>query len=132
MFRTKYGISPCFVHADLTEKGLPVCCENDINGAISSAIAKAVTRGEEPPFFADITVRHPENDNAELLWHCGPYPPSLARESIPNIKDAQCSFELKRGDITLLRFDGNRGQYLLFSDEGKGIDGPHSPGSYVW
>ena len=132
MFATKYKISPCFAYADLTEKGLPVCCENDINGAISSTIAKAVTRGETPPFFADITVRHPYNDNAELLWHCGPYPPSLAKEKTPKIKNAQCSFELKPGDITLLRFDGDRGEYVLFACEGKGVGGPVSTGNYVW
>ncbi len=31
-----------------------------------------------PTFFADLTVRHSENDNGELLFHCGNFPLSLS------------------------------------------------------
>lgn len=31
-------------------------------------------------FFADWTVRHPDNENGELLQHCGPWPISVAQE----------------------------------------------------
>ena len=131
MINTK-GFRSCFVHADLTEKGLSVSCECDVNGAVSSALCQAATRGETPPFFADITVRHPSNDNAELMWHCGPYPPSLARNQQPDVLDCTCSFELKPGEITMMRFDGNRGVYNLFADIGVGVNGPKTSGSYVW
>jgi len=132
MYHSKYDISTCFAHGDLSERGITVACECDINGAITGAICQAVTRGETPPFFADITVRHPQNDNAELMWHCGPYPASLARDAKPEILSCQGSFELKPGAITMTRFDGSRGIYNLLAEEGKGVDGPKSTGTYVW
>ena len=74
-------IMPCHANALLTDEGIPTVCETDIHGAITAVIMQAVTMGESVPFFADVTVRHPENDNAELLWHCGNFPPSLANDS---------------------------------------------------
>ena len=40
--------------------------------------------------------------------------------------------ELKHRDITMMRFDGTRGKYYLFADEGRGVDGPATQGAYVW
>ena len=65
--------------------GIPCACETDVLGAISAVLLKAATLGREPIFFADITVRHANDDNTELLWHCGPFPVSLAH---PNAKPA--------------------------------------------
>ena len=113
--------------------GLPLACETDFNGAITLAMLRGVTLGEGSAFFADLTIRHPENDNAELLWHCGPFPYSL--------KDPDCAacmtgsnehWELKKGDITILRFDELNGKYYVFSGEGKATDGPETTGTYVW
>ena len=132
LYNEVFDIPPCLANAVLTQCGLPVSCECDINGAISNVIAQALTRQESPSFFADITVRHPHNDNAELMWHCGPFPPALAREKHPKSIDCQCYFELKKGTITLTRFDGSRGEYVLFGDTAEGVDGPFSTGSYVW
>jgi hypothetical protein len=83
---------------------------------------------------ADVTIRHPENDNAELLWHCGPFPSSLARPDKPKqvLRDGRGFWELKRGDITVTRFCADRGNYMLFADEGRAIDGPGTDGNYVW
>ena len=41
-------------------------------------------------------------------------------------------FELKQGDITLLRFDSLKGDYKLLFGEGKTTQGPYSKGTYVW
>ena len=71
------GICSCFVHAIITDEGTPVACESDVHGAISSLMLQAASMFEESTFFSDFTIRHPENDNAELLWHCGAFPPSL-------------------------------------------------------
>ncbi len=38
------GISPCFVHAELTDAGLPVACETDIHGAITSTMLYAASK----------------------------------------------------------------------------------------
>ena len=35
---------------------------------------------EKIPFFGEFTVRHPEDPNAELLWHCGPFAYSLKND----------------------------------------------------
>lgn len=126
-------VRPCFAYGDLTERGLPVSCECDVHGAITSVLNTAAARGETPNFLADITIRHPENDNAELLWHCGPFPRSLAKDgSNPAVVCGHGQYELKHGDVTVSRFDGDRGQYYLFSGEAKGIDGPPTDGNYLW
>jgi L-fucose isomerase-like protein len=135
------GISPCFTFGMLTGEGLPVICETDIHGAISSVLLQAASRWEKPSFLADMTIRHPENDNAELLWHCGVFPPSLADGGEKNAElsclftDKSMSagaFELKRGDITVCRFDATHDDYLLFMAEGKRVDGPGTNGTYGW
>jgi hypothetical protein len=39
---------------------------------------------------------------------------------------------LKKGDLTVIRFDGINGEYSLFCGEGKAIDGPYTLGTYVY
>ena len=135
------GIMPCLANSMLTDEGLPTVCETDIHGAITAVMMQALTMGEKTPFFADVTVRHPENDNAELLWHCCNFPYSLAN------KDNECGvgvsryhndsfgigeWELMPGDLTIARFDGDHGNYQLFIGEAKTTKGPKNVGSYVW
>ena len=135
------GIMACLANSLLTDEGIPTVCETDIHGAISAVMLKAATLDKETPFFADITVRHPENDNAELLWHCGNFPYSLAK----NKETAKvghsvyhdnnygiCEWELKSGELTIIRFDGDRGEYSLFVGEAKTTVGPKNVGNYVW
>jgi len=119
-----------------------MACETDLHGAISSALLSAASFGESIPFFADLTVRHPHNDNAELLWHCGPFPPSLAAAEeparlaphymMPQACPAVGEFRLKDGPLTLARFDGDHDQYYLMTGEGRTTAGPHMRGTYVW
>ena len=134
LFKERYGIRTCFVYGDLANRGLPVACETDIHGAITSALAMGATRGQSATFLADLTIRHPHNDNAELLWHCGPFPISLARQDRPKrvLPEGLGFWELKKGDITVVRFDSDRGDYKLFADEGWAVDGPGTDGNYVW
>jgi len=127
------GVLPCLAVGELADEGMPVACETDINGAITLAILQAVTLGESAPFFADLTIRHPENDNAELLWHCGPFPYSLKDEAVKaRMVGMNEHWELKKGDITICRFDDLNGEYYLFCGEGRAIDGPETTGTYVW
>jgi L-fucose isomerase-like protein len=133
-FQANFGINrPCFIWGDLANKGLTVSCENDIHGSISQVILNAITRGKAPVFLADITIRHPENDNAELLWHCGPFPVSIAKEgAAKEVINCHGSWEIKGGDVTLARFDQIKDKYYLFADECKGVDGPWTDGNYLW
>lgn len=134
-------IMPCHANALLTDEGIPTVCETDIHGAITAVMMQAVTMGDSVPFFADVTVRHPENDNAELLWHCGNFPYSLVKDKnkasvgssrYHNNVYGICEWELKEGELTIARFDGDHGEYSLLIGEAKTTEGPKNVGSYVW
>lgn len=132
------GIMPCAANSLLNEEGLPVVCETDIHGAITAIMAEAAGMDETRTFFADWTVRHPDNDNAELLQHCGPWPISCASEKPmigyplafkhPGAVEAQA----KQGEMTLCRFDGDNGEYSLLLGNARGVNGPYTKGTYVW
>ena len=136
------GIVPCLANSLLFDEGIPVACETDIHGAVSSVIAQAATFGQSKVIFADVTNRHPEDENSELLWHCGPFPLSLKKQGIEGrigthgILDNEprgiCDFEVKGGDITVVRFDGVKGSYSLFAGQAVGTDGPKTTGTYLW
>ena len=132
------GIMPCAANSLLNEEGLPVVCETDIHGAITSIMCEAAGMGEASTFFADWTVRHPDNENGELLQHCGPWPVSCARckpaigYPLAFSHPGAVEFEAKHGDMTLCRFDGDNGEYSLLLGNAKGIDGPYTKGTYVW
>ena len=132
------GIMPCAANAILNEMGIPVVCETDIHGAISALMVEAAGMGETRSFFADWTVRHPDNENGELLQHCGPWPCSVACETprltYPLAFDhpGALTAEAKHGELTLARFDGDNGEYSLLLGNARGIDGPKGMGTYLW
>lgn len=135
------GIMPCLANALLTDEGIPVTCETDIHGAVTALMAHAAAMYKTAPFFADVTVRQSDNENGELLFHCGNFPPSL-------LKDGKSQFqrhflfdghepgthegEIKGGDISIVRFDGDNGEYSMFMGKAKGIKGKFSRGTYLW
>ena len=135
-----FGIFPCFVHGLLTDEGIPVSCETDIHGALCAYTVQEMVGRRTAPFFADLTIRHPEDDNAELLWHCGPFPPSTAAEGEPKrLTDhfgggvlGAGQWESKGGPLTLARFDGDGGRYRLLMGHAEGTTGPATRGTYVW
>lgn len=136
------GIMPCFIDSELTAAGLPIACETDIHGAITSVMLKNAVLAQTPIFFADLTVRHPENDNSELLWHCGPFPTCLAVEGctpavsghyvLEDAKPGVTDCHIKGGDVTIARFDGDPDTYSLLMGHAQGTTGPHNRGTYVW
>jgi L-fucose isomerase-like protein len=138
----EFGIYPCYANSLLTEAGIPIICEVDLHGAVTAAMLQAASLHEAPPFFADLTIRHPGNDRAELLWHCGSFPRGLADEGItPKVGDhfimpggdaGVCHWRIKGGDVTIARFDVDHGAYKLGFGEGKGTAGPHTVGTYLW
>ena len=115
--------------------------ECDIHGAISDLILRRASFNTEPAYLAEFTVRHPENDNAALLWHegaplsmCHPEEkPELGHHWIlPSPLSGMNHFRLKDGLITVARFDGERGQYKLAFGEGKTLNGPKTLNNYAW
>ena len=132
------GIMPCAANALLNDEGIPVVCETDIHGAITALMVEAAGMDETRSFFADWTIRHPDVANGELLQHCGPWPISVAKEkaklTYPLAFDHPGSItaEAKHGDVSLVRFDGDNGEYSLLLGRAKGIDGPKGMGTYLW
>ena len=130
-----------FAQAMVTDMGIPCICESDIHGAISSIIAEAAALNTRPSFFADLTVRHPENDQGLLLWHDS-FPISLkAPDSeasigihwiLPGINPGMCHWRLKEGEITIIRFDGEFSDYKLMAHECRTVAGPYTQNTYVW
>lgn len=135
-------IMPCLANAILTDEFIPVTCETDVHGAITSIMAQEAALRKTPTFFADLTVRHSTNDNGELLFHCGNFPLSLSCDGCNASMSTHFLFEdhapgtheteIKGGDMTILRFDGDHGEYKLFLGHAKGIKGKYTRGSYVW
>ncbi|MCK4601211.1 MAG: fucose isomerase [Phycisphaerae bacterium] len=130
-----------FVHGELSERGIPCVPETDIHGAISSVLLQHAALGTEPTFLADLTNRHPERDDAVLLWHCGfplglrhaDYPASIGTHWIlPGIPPGSCHWRMKDGPLTVCRFDGDRGEYRLCAGEGHTCDGPKTQNVYCW
>ena len=91
------------------------------------------SRGKTAPMFGEFTTRHPENKNAELLWHCGPFPYSMKKEgAAAKLFNTKPSFRCKDGDYTIARFQGDGGKYTLLGGEFRTTEGPHTFGTYVW
>ena len=136
------GLYPCIADSELTGMGLPVACETDVHGALTALMAQAAVHYATPIFFADLTIRNPENENSELLWHCGPFPILLARPDSPRrVSDnyiAQnglygvAEWQIKGGEVTLARLDGDHGQYSLLMGHARGTKGPYTRGTYLW
>ncbi len=136
--QNEIGIMPCAANALLNEEGFPVVCETDIHGAVTALLVEAAGMGKTRSFFADWTVRHPDNENGELLQHCGPWPISVAKEK-PTVGyplafpyPGAMAAEAKHGELTICRFDGDNGKYSLLLGNAKGIDGPYTKGTYLW
>lgn len=138
------GIWPCAGGALLAESGVPVACEGDVYGAVSCIIAQAASRKGEKPIFMDYDGVHPENPNAFNVHHCAISPieyyedtPRMFRRPNPPEKDwGGCiSGELRtKGDVSFLRFDGDRGEYSVLVGKGKAVKGPAaaSGNSFGW
>lgn len=129
----------CFYADSAVADRIAVGYESDIHGAISCAILMRAAR--EPAFLADLTIRHPGNDNAVLLWHAGA-PLSMMKPGVtprldkhwilPAPQSGMTHFPLKDGPMTVARFDGEHGDYKLIVGEGHSTDGPETLNNYVW
>lgn len=128
-----FGVYPCLAFSILADMGYLVTCESDIYGSISNVLAKCASRGKTNPLFGEFTVRHPEDKNAELLWHCGPFPYSAKKDDIQaELIDTKPSFRTKDGKYTICRFQGDHGKYTLLCGTFDTTNGPHTNGTHMW
>ena len=127
------GANPCLAMSILYDMGYIVACESDVHGAITCALLSCASRGKAAPLFGEFTARHLENRNAELLWHCGPFPYSAkADRSEAKLFNTKPSFKAKDGDYTIARFQGDSGKYTLLGGQFKTTEGPYTFGTYMW
>ena len=130
------GLAPCTVYGILNDMGYMVSCESDIHCALTMALLKSATLGKGKPLFGEFTVRHPENKNAELLWHCGPFPISQKAESgidsTARLVNQRSWFRATDGTYTLARIDQESGDYKILPLVCKTTKGPQTHGTYIW
>ncbi|OGV67866.1 MAG: hypothetical protein A2498_02480 [Lentisphaerae bacterium RIFOXYC12_FULL_60_16] len=131
----------CFFSNSLVSESYPIGCESDIHGAISSVLLQRADFDRQPVFLADVTVRHPTDDNGVLLWHAGApvsmkHPDDRVRLGthwiLPSPLAGMPHFRLKDGPLTVVRFDGDRGEYRLAVGQGASMEGPFTLNNYVW
>lgn len=130
----------CLLANSFVSDKLPLAMESDIHGAVSTLLASRASGGA-PAFLADVTVRHPQDDNGVLIWHCGA-PLSMCRPGakprlgrhwiLPSTVSGMTHFPLRQGPLTLARFDGDRGDYKVAVGQGVSMDGPETQNNYVW
>jgi L-fucose isomerase-like protein len=127
------GLAPCAVYGILNDLGYVVVCESDMHCAMTMVLLESATLGERRPFLGEFTVRHPENPNAELLWHCGPFPLSQkAPDSTARLVNQREWFRGKDGTYTIARIDQNDGDYSILAGTCKTVPGPQTHGTYIW
>jgi L-fucose isomerase-like protein len=145
------GISVCTTYGRLTEKGMLTACEADVLGALSMIVNYYAALGETVPHFVDWTIRHRENPNQLLAWHCGNAPACLARApreaalrsrrdmvgelEIPE-RDPQAGlsqFQLKPGPVTFCRLAEYDGEWKMLIATGEIVPSDETlAGTWSW
>jgi L-fucose isomerase-like protein len=74
------GISMCALYGRMTQRHMFTACETDVLGALAMLVSYRAAMGETVPHFIDWTIRHRENPNWLLAWHCGNAPVCLASD----------------------------------------------------
>lgn len=132
-FASGWGVPPCLAMSLVAEKGIYVTCEGDVFMSITNVLLLSATRGNGKPIQGEFTCRHPENNNAELLWHCGPFPASCKADGEkPYLYNMKPTFRVKDGRYTIARFQAEKGKYYLLSGELDTCKGPKTFGTYMW
>lgn len=130
------GLAPCTVYGILNDLGYMISCESDMHCAMTMVLLKSATLGEGKPLFGEFTVRHPKNRNAELLWHCGPFPLSQKAESgidsTARLVNQRSWFRAKDGTYTVARMDQESGNYMILPLLANTTEGPQTHGTYIW
>lgn len=136
------GLTPALGVSLANDAGLPVSPESDLHGAVSSLLLEAASSSDLPSFLPDITIRHPQRDDAVLLWHFeAPLrlrdpksPVSLGQPWIlKGLPAGLVHFKLMDGPLTIARFDGDpQAGYRLGFGEGTTCDGPPTQEYYAW
>lgn len=127
------GAMPCTVYGMLADEGYIISCEKDTHAAMTQVLLKSLSLGKKPPLFGEFTIRHPEEENVELLWHCGQFAYSARREnSFCKCSNMRENFEAKPSHYTVARIDQDHGKYSVIAGECESTEGPYTNGTYLW
>lgn len=142
----EYGISPCLAMGRLTDQGIMCACEVDILGVLTMLIQYSASMKRTVPHFIDWTIKHQEDEDTFLAWHCGNAPMSLAGGPIcirgHSILDAllgeervggTAEMQLKPGAVTLNRLVEYEGRFKLLVARGEIAPSDQKlRGSWAW
>ncbi len=132
-FAAGIGVPPCLAMSLAAEKGIFVTCEGDVFMSVTNILLLSATRGKGKPIQGEFTCRHPENNNSELLWHCGPFPASCKADGEkPRLVGMKPTFRVRDGEYTIARFQCERGKYYLLGGKLHTCEGPETFGTYMW
>lgn len=127
------GAMPCTAYGILADEGYIISCENDVHAAMTQVLLKSLSFGKKPPLFGEFTIRHPEEENVELLWHCGQFAYSSRRENgFCKCSNMRENFEAKAAHYTVARIDQDHGKYSIVAGECDSAEGPYTNGTYLW
>ncbi|SKC89687.1 L-fucose/L-arabinose isomerase family protein [Maledivibacter halophilus] len=127
-FQSLYNCSVCGVVSRLNNKGIMTSCEGDVTGLATMYIQYLITN--KPSFFVDLV--NVNDKGIAKVWHCGPAPISLAKDSCrakyiehPTIKNGigfATEFKMKQGRLVMLKLKEDKDGYALFMAKGTGIE----------
>ncbi|MBR1759468.1 MAG: hypothetical protein IJ744_12215 [Lachnospiraceae bacterium] len=130
------GFEVCAAYSILNDMDYLISCESDVHALLTMVLLKSATLGEGKPLFGEFTVRHPEDKNVELIWHCGPFPLSQKAEcgicSQARLVNQRPWFRAKDGEYTIARIDQESGNYQILPLICHTADGPQTHGNYFW
>jgi len=110
-------------------------------GALAMLVQYKAALSTTPPHFMDWTLKHPEEKDTFLAWHCGNGPVCLSgqKAKIPvtchymGPDMGTVHFQLKPGIVTLSSLQEDGGHFRMFIANGKSVklDGTMK-GSWSW
>jgi L-fucose isomerase-like protein len=123
------GVVPCYVMGKITTAGLMASCEGDLYGSLAMLVQYKASLSTTPPHFMDWTLKHPEEKNTFLAWHCGNGPVCLSGEKgkIPvtchymGPDMGTVEFQLKSGIVTLSSLQEDDGYFKMIVTKGKSV-----------
>lgn len=118
--------TPCAVLGRLTDEGLTISCEGDVDAGLAALVQNVLTGSAT--FITDL-INIDEQENTVTFWHCGNAAPSLHdREDGVTMCNHPLAGQgtafwcaLKKGAVTAARFTNIDGKYRLFLLRGEAV-----------
>ena len=119
--------TPCAVIGRLTDEGIHVGCEGDVDAEITQMMMYFISG--KPTFITDM-INVIDEENVMTFWHCGNAAPSLHQEKYhPEIRNHPLLGQgtafwtaLKPGRVTICRLHDDNGQYRMALMSGEALD----------